>query len=287
MNNFRSLSNNQENYTVAENDKYQIVEPYIGENIVKYGKNVVNYAKENANESYYFLFYTVIFLIVFAMLLLVCIKPGVILPPTNQEIAKSSHTVSILQFCFILLFYVGAIYYYTHISIFYFSESWERYTFIGYGTVLFITLVVFVGILGKKFTVFRNILKKLGPLKTKFKVKTEQEKLKEQMQQKRNQLNAKIQDQREQFQRQRAQKQAQRIKNQALQKAEMDKYQAVKKAEIQKQRVQKQAQFQKQQAQRKAKIQQQFKKKIANDLNNVSKQQRMLQKLQSSPSVRL
>ena len=232
MNNFRSLSNNQENYTVVGNDKYEIVEPYLGENIVKYGKNVVNYAKENANESYYFLFYTVIFLILFVILLLVCTRPGVILPPTYEEIAKSSHKVSILQFCFIILFYVGAIYYYTHISIFYFSESWERYTFVGYGTVLFITLVVFVGILGKKFTVFRNILKNLGPLKTTFKEKTEQEILNKQMQQKRNKYNAKMQDQRKKLQRQRAQKQAQRIKNQAIQQANRKEKLALSQAQI-------------------------------------------------------
>ena len=264
MNNFRSLSNNQENYTVVGNDKYEIVEPYLGENIVKYGKNVVNYAKENANESYYFLFYTVIFLILFVILLLVCTRPGVILPPTYEEIAKSSHKVSILQFCFIILFYVGAIYYYTHISIFYFSESWERYTFVGYGTVLFITLVVFVGILGKKFTVFRNILKKLGPLKTAFKEETEQDLLNKQMQKKRNESDAKIQDQRKKLQIQRIQKQAQISKTKAIQQANRKEKQALLQAQILKNQAVKKAQLQRQQAQKKAKIQQQLQKKIEN-----------------------
>lgn len=160
MNHFHSLRNNQENYTVVENDKYQIVEPYIGENIVKYGKNVVNYAKENANESYYFLFYTGIFIILFIIIVCVCANPKLIV--LNEE---SNSVLSIVAYIAILGVYLGAIYYYTHISIFYFPESWERFTFIGYGAVLFILVVVFGVMGGIKFEKVKKMLNALGPYK--------------------------------------------------------------------------------------------------------------------------
>ena len=153
MNHFHSLRNHQENYTVAENEEYQTVEPFSW-------ADIVDYTKKNANESYYFLFYTGIFIILFVVIVCVCANPKLIV--LNEE---SNSVLSIVSYIAILGVYLGAIYYYTHISIFYFSESWERFTFIGYGAVLFILVVVFGVMGGIKFEKVKKMLNALGPLK--------------------------------------------------------------------------------------------------------------------------
>lgn len=153
MNHFHSLRNHQENYTVAENEEYQTVEPFSW-------ADIVDYTKKNANESYYFLFYTGIFIILFVVIVCVCVNPKLIV--LNEE---SNSVLSIVAYIAILGVYLGAIYYYTHISIFYFSESWERFTFIGYGAVLFILVVVFGVMGGIKFEKVKKMLNALGPFK--------------------------------------------------------------------------------------------------------------------------
>lgn len=153
MNHFHSLRNHQENYTVAENEEYQTVEPFSW-------ADIVDYTKKNANESYYFLFYTGIFIILFVVIVCVCVNPKLIV--LNEE---SNSVLSIVAYIAILAVYLGAIYYYTHISIFYFSESWERFTFIGYGAVLFILVVVFGVMGGIKFEKVKKMLNALGPFK--------------------------------------------------------------------------------------------------------------------------
>jgi Skp family chaperone for outer membrane proteins len=152
MNHFHSLRNNQENYT-AENEEYQTVEPFSM-------ADIVDYTKKNANESYYFLYYTGIFIILFIIIVCVCANPKLIV--LNGE---SNSVLSIVSYIAILGVYLGAIYYYTHISIFYFPESWERFTFIGYGAVLFILVVVFGVMGGIKFEKVKKMLNALGPYK--------------------------------------------------------------------------------------------------------------------------
>jgi flagellar biosynthesis GTPase FlhF len=91
--------------------------------------------------------------------------------------------------------YVGAIYYYTHISLFYFSESWERFTFIGYGAVLFILVLVF----GRMSYKVNKMLNALGPYKKVQEqqrkvqeIKQENQKLENQLEENKNQILQKL-----------------------------------------------------------------------------------------------
>ena len=192
MNHFHSLRNNQENYTVAENEEYQTVEPFSV-------TDIVDWSKKNANESYYFLFYTGIFIILFVVIVCVCVNPKLIV--LNEE---SNSVLSVVAYIAILGVYLGAIYYYTHISIFYFSESWERFTFIGYGAVLFILVVVFGVMGGMKFEKVKKMLNALGPYKKIQEIKRKDQEIRKKEQRIMQKLTNELQDKQTKLQGQQA-----------------------------------------------------------------------------------
>ena len=283
MNHFHSLRNNQENYTVAENEEYQTVEPFSMPDIVK------NYVQKNANESYYFLFYTGIFIILISIIIYVCTKPGLIIPSELEPKYRRY-----LKFGFIFLFYLGAIYYYTHISIFYFSESWERYTFIGYGTVLFIIFVVYVGIFGKKFA--EN---NLGPLLDAAKKQQAKKKLNEQLIKKVKQLERTKEKQGAKRQAKQTQEQAERKAEQAFQQAKRKAKQTIQQAKFDQELAnlklnsqRKKAKLDTQLGPEAKLIQKNLQQEIGKNLQNILQQEKQLQQLKrrqqsSSPSLTL